>query len=699
MANIGVNNGLRQQLKSNIGNLGIPVLLVAMLVLMILPMPAWFLDLFFTFNIALSMVVLMVSVYALRPLEFSVFPTVLLVATLLRLALNVASTRVVLLEGHSGGDAAGKVIEAFGAVVIGGNYAVGIVVFLILVIINFVVVTKGAGRISEVSARFTLDAMPGKQMAIDADLNAGLIDQVEAKRRRSDVADEADFYGSMDGASKFVRGDAIAGILILVINLIGGLSIGMAQHDLSFSLAVERYTLLTIGDGLVAQIPSLLLSTAAAVIVTRANTASELKEQVQTQLLGSPKAIVVTGAVMGLLGVIPGMPTLAFLTLALLTTGLAYWVYRRETRPDDQPESTAVIEPGDDLPAAESNVNQDVSWDDVEDIDPFGLEVGLRLVALVKESDETGLLNRVRGVRRKVSKALGFLVPSIHIRDNLELPNNCYRLTLAGVAVAEGEVLTDRLLAINPGQVQGSLEGIAAKDPAFGLDALWIEEGNREQAIVLGYTVVDPATVIATHLDQVLIQNAADLLGHDQVETLVERVRQTNPKLVDETIPDVLNINALLSVLQQLLRERVAIRDIKSVLEALASAEKTDTASLVQVIRQKLARQIVFDIAGAKSELPVGTLSPELQQLFVRNTQQPDSGLDPVLVDRLVGQLSQFIDTNNQQGEPSILVVPDQLRAMIAKLFKTFSSQLAVLGFSEIPDDRQLRVTLSLGGQ
>jgi len=675
----------------------VPVLLISVLVLMILPMPAWFLDLFFTFNIVLSMIVLMVSVYALRPLDFSVFPTVLLVATLLRLALNVASTRVVLLEGHTGGDAAGKVIEAFGSVVIGGNYAVGIVVFLILMIINFVVVTKGAGRISEVSARFTLDAMPGKQMAIDADMNAGLIDQNEARQRREDVADEADFYGSMDGASKFVRGDAIAGILILIINLIGGFAIGMGQHDLSFGVAAERYTLLTIGDGLVAQIPSLLLSTAAAMIVTRANTSSELKEQVSIQLLGSPRAIMVAGGIMAFLGIIPGMPWLPFLVLASVTILAGYLIDRRQRAQTTVPVLTdtgsGFVEAG-----TQEVDTSDVSWDDVEAVDPFGIEVGLRLVSLVKEDAEGGLLNRVRGVRRKVSKALGFLVPAIHIRDNLELAQNHYRFTLAGVSVAEAEVHTERVLAINPGQVQGSLQGIHTKDPAFSLDALWIEEADREQALVLGYTVVDCATVIATHLDQVLMNYAADLLGHDQCETLIERVRQTNSKLVEETIPDVLNVNSLLGILQQMLRERVAIRDVKSILEALATTEKADTATMLAVIRQKLSRQIVFDIAGSAAELSVATLSPQLQQLFSQNAQQPNGALDPVLVDRLVTEVNNYIGTNNQQGLPTVLVVPDAMRPLVAKLFKSFLAQMSVLGFGEIPDDRQLRVTLTLGG-
>lgn len=538
-------NGIRS---AGSDNLGIPIMLLMLLGMMILPLPAFLLDVFFSFNIALSIVVLLVSVYSLRPLDFAVFPTILLVATLLRLALNVASTRVVLLEGHVGGDAAGKVIQSFGEVVIGGNYAVGLVVFLILIIINFVVVTKGAGRVSEVSARFTLDAMPGKQMAIDADLNAGIIEQEEAKRRRQDVANEADFYGAMDGASKFVRGDAIAGILILVINVIGGLGIGMAQHELELSDALEKYILLTIGDGLVAQIPSLLLSVSAAIMVTRVNSAEDMRAQVMRQMFNTPKALAISSGILFLMGVVPDMPHVAFLGLSTACAGLAYFIYYRnnqgtieetDTRlaPSSAPisSSTIPLPPGNNAPVIEGQTeSSDISWDDVMPIDIVGLEVGYRLIPLVDKAQNGELLGRIKGVRKKLSQEVGFLIPSVHIRDNLDLLPSQYRITLMGVILGEAEVFLDKELAINPGQVFGTIEGEKTTDPAFGLEAIWIDNHEKDKAQTLGYTVVDVSTVIATHLNQIMQKHCDEMLGHEDVQQLLDNLAKTSPKLVEE---------------------------------------------------------------------------------------------------------------------------------------------------------------------
>jgi len=571
------------------GNLSIPILLLALLGMMTLPLPAFLLDAFFSFNIALSIVVLLVAVYTLRPLDFAVFPTILLVATLMRLALNVASTRVVLLNGHEGGDAAGKVIQAFGEVVIGGNYAVGLVVFIILIIINFVVVTKGAGRISEVSARFTLDAMPGKQMAIDADLNAGLIDQEEARTRRADVASEADFYGAMDGASKFVRGDSVAGILILVINIIGGLIVGMAQHDLEFQKALEFYVLLTIGDGLVAQIPSLLLSTAAAIMVTRVNSSEDMNSQVLSQMFASPKALSVAAGILFIMGAIPGMPHVPFIGLALICGTIAYYIHYKQGLAEVVEEGgfiqsrgaagpTASIQPDPNappsLPAPSTVENQnpeepvEVSWDDVQPVDIIGLEVGYRLIPLVDKAQGGELLGRIKGVRKKLSQDLGFLIPSVHIRDNLDLMPNSYQLSLMGVTIGDGEVFPDRFMAINPGQVFGKLDGKATKDPAFGLEAYWIDSDKQDQAQSLGYTVVDPATVVATHLNQVMSTHAHELIGHEDVQKWLDLLGEKSPKLVEALIPGTVTINQLLKVLQALLMEKVSIKDMRSIAEA-----------------------------------------------------------------------------------------------------------------------------------
>lgn len=603
----------RTQLISNVrsnlaglgrGSLGVPVLLLAMLAMMTLPIPPFLLDVLFTFNIALSIVVLLVCVYALRPLDFAVFPTILLVATLLRLALNVASTRVVLLHGHDGHGAAGKVIQAFGEVVIGGNYVVGVVVFAILMIINFVVVTKGAGRISEVSARFTLDAMPGKQMAIDADLNAGLIEQEEAKKRRSEVAQEADFYGSMDGASKFVRGDAIAGLLILFINLIGGVAIGMIQHSMSFGDAGKVYALLTIGDGLVAQLPSLLLSTAAAIMVTRVSSSEDMGQQVNRQMFASPKALAISAAILIAMGAVPGMPHVSFIGLGALAGAAAYWIWHRQNKAKQVAEQE-VQRQQELLPAQRAQEVKELGWDDVTPVDMVGLEVGYRLIPLVDRNQGGQLLARIKGVRKKLSQELGFLMPSVHIRDNLDLLPNAYRLTLMGVSVAEAEIYPDRELAINPGQVFGSLNGIAGKDPAFGLEAVWIEPGQRDQAQSLGYTVVDASTVVATHLNQVLHKHAHEpSWAMKKCNSSCNCSRAARRSWRKSLVPGLISLSTLLKVLQALLQEQVPVRDIRTIAEAIANVapRSQDPGAMVAAVRVALSRAIVQSIVGLEPE-------------------------------------------------------------------------------------------------
>lgn len=710
------------------GNLSIPILLLMLLGMMILPLPAFLLDTFFTFNIVLSILVLLISVYSMRPLDFAVFPTILLVATLLRLALNVASTRVVLLEGHEGGDAAGKVIQAFGEVVIGGNYAVGLVVFIILIIINFVVVTKGAGRISEVSARFTLDAMPGKQMAIDADLNAGLIDQEEAKKRRADVSSEADFYGAMDGASKFVRGDSVAGILILFINIIGGLAVGLLQHDLTFEDALEKYILLTIGDGLVAQIPSLLLSTAAAIMVTRVNSSEEMSSQVVGQMFDSPKALGVAAAIMFIIGIIPGMPHVAFLGLAAVCGALAYYIHFRKNIAQvvvEEPELRTIRTPGGPggaggargeagtgAPALEHQRSSqqeptEVSWDDVSPVDVLGLEVGYRLIPLVERSPKGELLGRIRGVRKKLSQEAGFLIPSVHIRDNLDLLPNGYRITLMGVAIGEGEVHPDKFLAINPGQVFGSLQGIKTKDPAFGMDAIWVDETQKDQAQTLGYTVVDASTVVATHLNQIVHRHLHEVLGHEEVQKWLDLLAEKSPKLVEELVPGTISINTLLKVLQNLLREQVPIRDMRSIAEALAAnGEKNqDIATLIGYVRVALSRQIVQNIVGGDPNIPVITLDPSLEQLLLQSVQQAQKVgadamhfIEPRLAEKLNNALVDVAGKQEAAGKPLVLLVAAPLRMTLLKFVRFNLPDMHVLAYNEIPDNKQITIEATVGG-
>ena len=690
--------GLRQ------GSLGIPLLLLALLGMVTLPVPPLLLDTLFTFNIALSIVVLLVAVYALRPLDFAVFPTILLVATLLRLALNVASTRVVLLHGQEGPHAAGKVIQAFGEVVIGGNYVVGVVVFAILVIINFVVVTKGAGRISEVSARFTLDAMPGKQMAIDADLNSGLIDQAEAKVRRSEVAQEADFYGSMDGASKFVRGDAIAGLLIMFVTLIGGMAIGMLQHSLSFADASKIYALLVIGDGLVAQIPSLLLSTAAAIMVTRVSSSEDMGQQVNRQMFASPRALAVAAAILIVMGLVPGMPHISFISLGLIAGGAAYWIANKKRRAQEA-EQQEVQRQQELIPAQKAQEVKELGWDDVTPVDMVGLEVGYRLIPLVDRNQGGQLLARIKGVRKKLSQEMGFLMPSVHIRDNLDLAPNAYRLTLMGVSVAEAEVYPDRELAINPGQVFGPLNGIAAKDPAFGLEAVWIDPTQRDQAQSLGYTVVDASTVVATHLNQILHKHAHELLGHEEVQQLMQLLAKSSPKLAEELVPGLVSLSTLLKVLQALLQEQVPVRDMRTIAEAIASVapKSQDPAAMVAAVRVSLARAIVQSIVGLEPELPVITLEPRLEQILLNSLQKAGQGsedgilLEPGMAEKLQRSLVEAAQRQEMLGKPVILLVAGPIRAMLSRFARLAVPSMHVLAYQEIPDNKQVTIVATVG--
>ena len=675
--------------------LGVPLLVMVVLAMMVLPLPAFLLDIFFTFNISLSIMILLAVIYVRRALEFATFPTVLLGATLLRLGLNVASTRIVLINGHTGSHAAGHVIAAFGEFVVGGNYAVGMVVFTVLVIINFVVITKGAGRISEVSARFTLDAMPGRQMAIDADLNAGIITQAEAIVRRQEVREEADFYGAMDGASKFVRGDAIAGILVVFINLFGGTIIGAAQHGMSLADAGRTYALLTIGDGLVAQIPALLLSVAVAILVTRVSRAHDMSQQIMAQVLGQPKALGVTSGILTLLGIIPGMPNLVFLGMAAACAAGAYFLGKRK-----RAEGAAAAAPA--LAAPIAAEHRELSWDDVEPVDLIGLEVGYRLIPLVDRNQGGELMGRIKGVRKKLSEEIGFLIQAVHIRDNLELGPNSYRITILGAPVGESEVFPDRELAINPGQVSGTLPGSATKDPAFGLDALWIEKSRREQAQALGYTVVDASSVIATHLSHLLQSHAHELLGHEEVQQLLSRLGKSAPKLIEDLVPKLLPMSVVVKVLQYLLLERVPIRNLRTICETLAElAPKTqDPVALVAAVRIAMGRSIVQNIGGLRQELPVITLDPALEQVLqdsMASGGDSSPGFEPGLADRIQTALADSARRQEAAGEPAVLLVAPKIRPWIARLMRHSTPSLAVLAYNEIPENRRIRVIAAVG--
>lgn len=667
-----------------------PVLIILILSMMVLPLPPFLLDLLFTFNIALSIMVLLVSMYTMKALDFAAFPAVLLFTTLLRLSLNVASTRVVLMEGHTGPDAAGKVIEAFGHFLVGGNFAVGVMVFIILVVINFMVITKGAGRIAEVGARFTLDAMPGKQMAIDADLNAGLIGEDVARKRRAEVAQEADFYGSMDGASKFVRGDAVAGLLILVINIVGGLIVGMAQHGLDFSQAATTYTLLAIGDGLVAQIPALVISTAAGVIVSRVTTDEDVGGQLTGQLFANPQVLFLTAGVIGLMGLIPGMPNLAFLIIA----GGLVWLGRRIMRRAAAGGTAAAEAPPPPAPAE----SQEASWDDVALVDPLGLEVGYRLISLVDKSQNGELLGRIKSIRKKFAQDIGFLVPVVHIRDNLEIKPNAYVLKLKGVQIGQGEAFPGQWMAINPGQVSAPLPGTQTRDPAFGLPAVWIDSGLREQAQIYGYTVVDASTVVATHLNHLIHAHAAELLGRQEVQQLLDRIGKESPMLVQDLVPKTLSLTTLQKVLQNLLDESVPIRDMRTILDVLAENAPTvsDTTELTSLIRLALSRAIVQHIFPGDEELQVIGLDSSLDRVLLQALSN-SAGLEPGLADKLLREAQQAMDRQAGLGLAPVLVVQHPLRVLLARFLRRSLPQLKVLSHAEIPDTRTIKVTATIG--
>jgi flagellar biosynthesis protein FlhA len=687
----------KSQLKNIAGGMGAPIVVLAIMGMVILPMPAMLLDVLFSFNIALSLVIILVSVLTKRPIDFGIFPLVLLIATVLRLALNVASTRIVLLKGHEGGDAAGKVIQSFGEVVIGGNYVVGVVVFTILLIINFKVVTAGAGRISEVSARFTLDAMPGKQMAIDADLNAGYIDSDQARTRREEITAEADFYGSMDGASKFVKGDAIAGLFIMLINIVGGLFVGMYQHDLDFSNAMEVYTILTIGDGLVAQIPSLLLSVATAIIVTRENDSQEMGHEIREQL-ANRKALYITSGILFIMGVVPGMPHVVFLGFSAAVFAYAFF---RDKMKAKEAQEKSLVEAMPDGNKGPSEMKE-LGWDDVQHVDTIGLEVGYRLIPLVDKSQGGELLTRIKGVRKKLSQELGFLIPPVHIRDNLDFSPNSYSISMMGVSIGDAEISHDNELAINPGQVFGELSGTKTKDPAFGLDAVWIKANQREHAQTLGYTVVDSATVVATHLSQLLTTNAYQLLGHEEVQQLLDMLEKTNPKLVEGLVPDILSLSTMVKVLQTLLYEGVPIRDMRTICQTLCEygPKSQDPDVLVSALRIALKRLIVQDITSGGNEIPVITLAPDLEQILHKSLQaggEDGAGIEPGLAEKIQQSLTEASQQQELAGEPSVLLTSGMLRPVLSRFLKHAVVGLHVLSYQEIPDDKQIKIVSSIG--
>ena len=681
--------------KFGLKNLAGPVLIVMILAMMVLPLPPFILDMLFTFNIAMAIMVLLVSMNTTHPLEFAVFPTVLLITTLLRLSLNVASTRVVLLQGHTGADAAGKVIEAFGHFLVGGNYAVGIVVFIILVVINFMVITKGAGRIAEVGARFTLDAMPGKQMAIDADLNAGLIGEDVARARRAAVAQEAEFYGAMDGASKFVRGDAVAGIIILVINLIGGFVVGVLQHNMDLSLAAKNYTLLAIGDGLVAQVPALIISTAAGLIVSRVASEQNIGQQLVKQLFNQPAVIILAAGIIGMMGLIPGMPHFAFLFLAAVMGGLAYYQIKKASAP------AAVVEEIDlaAMPVVEST---EASWEDVAQVDVLGLEVGYRMISLVDKTQDGDLLRRIKGIRKKFTQDVGFLPPPVHIRDNLELRPNAYRITLKGAEIGNGEAFPNLFLAINPGTVTGELSGAVTRDPAFGLPAVWIESGMRDQAQNMGYTVVDAGTVVATHISHLIQTHSAELLGRQELQQLFDYLAKVAPKLTEDLVPKLLPLATVQKILQNLLEEGMHIRDMRTILETLTehAAQTQDAQQLTALVRMALGPAIVQQLYPAAQELQVIGMDKELEYVLSQALQAGGGkAIEPGLANTLLREARNAVQTQEQLGFPTVLLVPGQIRDLMARFLKRALPQLKVLSQDEVPGFKTVRVTAVVGGR
>lgn len=690
-SSVGMQNFMARM---NVSQLAAPVLILMILAMMVLPLPAFALDVFFTFNIAISVLVLLVAVNTQKTLEFSVFPTVLLVTTLLRLSLNVASTRVVMLEGHTGPDAAGKVIEAFGHFMVGGNFAVGILVFMILVVINFVVITKGAGRVAEVSARFTLDAMPGKQMAIDADLNAGLIGEEDARRRRSEISREAEFFGSMDGASKFVRGDAVAGIIIMLLNVVGGLIVGVLQHNMELAQAAKNYTLLTIGDGLVAQIPGLIISIAAGMVVTRVSDDRDIGQQVVGQMFRSAKVIGVTAGIVGFLGMIPGMPNMVFLMLA---SGMGWMSWRMMEKEKRIVEAPVKVAPA---PVQEA---MEATWGDVAPLDVLGLEVGYRLIPLVDKSQDGELLRRIRGIRKKFAQEVGFLVSPVHIRDNLELKPNAYRILLKGVEVGQGEAYAGQLMAINPGRVAGTLNGAVTKDPAFGLPAVWIDLAQREQAQAYGYTVVDASTVVATHLNHLILTHAGELLGRQEVQQLLDHLAKEIPKLVEDLVPKVLPLGTLQKVLQSMLEEGVHIRDMRTIIETVADhATRTQNADdLSSQVRIALGRAIAQQLFPGNSEMQVMSLDPTLERLLSQAVAggSENTSFEPGLADTLLRETALAAGRQEGLGLPAVLLVPGSLRLLLSRFLRRTVPQLKVLSHNEVPETRIIKVTSIIGGR
>ncbi|ELV2769794.1 flagellar biosynthesis protein FlhA [Enterobacter cloacae] len=696
MANIATKLRLPNMKETQWQVLAGPVLIMTILAMMILPLPTFVLDLLFTFNIVLSIMILLVAMFTQNTLEFSAFPTVLLFSTLLRLALNVASTRVILMNGHTGSEAAGQVVEAFGHFLVGGNFAIGIIVFIILIIINFMVITKGAGRIAEVGARFSLDGMPGKQMAIDADLNAGLIGEEEAKRRRKEVTQEADFYGSMDGASKFVRGDAIAGLLIMAINIIGGLVIGVMQHDMSVGVAGETYTLLTIGDGLVAQIPGLVISTAAGVVVTRVANDQDVGEQMVGQLFTSPRVIVLAAGVIGLLGLIPGMPNFVFLLFTATLLGVAWWLRGREGEAKKTGGAQA------DADAADTEVAQvnEASWSDVQMEDTLGLEVGYRLIPMVDHEQQGQLLTRVRGIRKKFARQMGFLPPAVHIRDNLDLAPTHYRILLKGVTIGSGEVQPDRWMAINPGCAEGEVPGTPCTEPTFGLPALWIDEVHRELAQTLGYTVVDPSSVVATHLNHLISTHTEELFGRQEAQQLLDQITKHSPKLVEDLIPAFISLTTLHKVLQNLLAERVPIRDMRTIIDTLAefATAQSDADELTTRVRARLSRAITQQWFPGEDDIQLIGLDLSLEQLLVQATQS-GSAIEPGIAENLMKQTEQALQHQEGLGAPPVLLVNPALRLMLSRYLRRIFPQLAVLSSQEINTQRNVRMTYLIGGK
>jgi flagellar biosynthesis protein FlhA len=682
-------------LRGGVRALAGPILIVMILAMMVLPLPPFLLDMLFTFNIAMAIMVLLVAMNTTKPLDFAVFPTVLLISTLLRLSLNVASTRVVLMQGHTGPDAAGKVIEAFGHFLVGGNYAVGIVVFAILVIINFTVITKGAGRIAEVGARFTLDAMPGKQMAIDADLNAGLIGEDVARKRRAEIAQEAEFYGAMDGASKFVRGDAVAGIIIMFVNVIGGLVVGMLQHNLTLDVAAKNYTLLAIGDGLVAQIPALVISTAAGMVVSRVASDENIGQQLVKQLIASPQVLILTAAIIGMLGMIPGMPHFAFLGLAALLGWFAFFLLQRSKLAE---EKAMEVEPAAVAPSSET---PEASWEDVAQVDVLGLEVGYRMISLVDKAQDGDLLRRIKGIRKKFTQEMGFLPPAVHIRDNLDLRPNAYRITLKGAEIGNGEAYPNLFLAINPGNVSGPLPGNVTKDPAFGLPAVWVDAAVREQAQVMGYTVVDAGTVVATHMSHLIHTHAAELLGRQEVQQLFDHLTKFAPKLTEDLVPKLLSLATVQKVMQNLLDEGMHVRDMRTILETLAEhAPQTQDANvLTSLVRVALGAAIVQQFYPSSQELQVIGMDKELEYVLSQALQAGGSAIEPSLANTLLREARNATQTQEQMGLPTVLLVPGHIRELLARFLKRALPQLKVISQEEVPGFKTVRFTSMVGGR